>query len=100
MIHVTAHAVQRALQRVPGIKTEAEALALLSSPTVNKAAEFSPHGSIYVKLGTGQHIAVEDSTVVTVLPAGVDARMSSEAHRYRAFCRAYEIAHWRRDQAA
>lgn len=64
MIHVTAHAVERARERC-GFKSDAEAIAALSSQVVIAAARF---GAPYVKLGTGQRIALEGSVVVTVLP--------------------------------
>lgn len=67
MIHVrvTRHAAERCLERVNPRLTLAEAIDALSSTAIRRAVEF---GAPYVKLGTGQHVALEGSTVVTVLP--------------------------------
>lgn len=65
MIHVTAHAIERAIERL-GCATVAEAQALLTSPAIRSAAEF---GARYVRLGTGERIVLEGGCVVTVLPA-------------------------------
>jgi hypothetical protein len=68
MIRVTAHAIARAMERIPGLKSEAQALALLKSAAVTAAVDFAPRGSIYIRLASGNRIAVEDGNVVTVLP--------------------------------
>lgn len=65
MIHVTHHAITRAMERVPGIRTEAQARALLSTRAIDAAAHF---GAKYVRLGTGQRVVIECGSVVTVLP--------------------------------
>jgi len=95
-LHVTSHAIERAMERIPGCKCEDDAIHLLSSRAVAQAAEFAPAGSIYVRLATGNRIALEDGHVVTVLPCRVNPRkMSSEAQRYRAWMRAWAVAYWR-----
>jgi hypothetical protein len=66
MIHVTRHAADRYLERVDGRLTLAEAIEALSSPAIQRAAQF---GATCVRLGTGQRIVLEGSSVVTVLPA-------------------------------
>lgn len=93
MIRVTAHAIARAMERIPGLKSEAQALALLKSAAVTAAVDFAPRGSIYIRLASGNRIAVEDGNVVTVLPSHMNIRkLSSEAHRYRQRVRAEIIA--------
>lgn len=67
MIHVTRHAAERYLERVDGRLTMAEAIEALSSPAINRAAEF---GAPFVTLGTGQRVVLDGRCVVTVLPAG------------------------------
>ncbi len=65
MIHVTAHAVERAMERL-GIASPAEADAALRSRAIVHAAAF---GAPYVRLSGGQRVVLEGSNVVTVLPA-------------------------------
>lgn len=67
MVHVTQHAVDRALERVPGLKSEAEAYCLLTSWAVHQAVEF---GAPFIRLGTGQRIVLLEDRVITVLPRG------------------------------
>jgi hypothetical protein len=64
-VHVTRHAAERYLERVDPRLTMAEAIEALSSPTIRRAAEF---GAAYVRLGTGQRVALDGFVVVTVLP--------------------------------
>ena len=95
MIHITAHAIQRALERVPGLKSAHDARRLLSTEAVNQAAQFAAHADVWVRIGTGQHIAIRDGFVTTVLPSDLDMRkMSSAASRYRDYRRAHALAHW------
>lgn len=65
-LHVTSHAVERCIERVPGIKTEIEARAVLTSPTIHLAAD---EGVPFVKLGTGQHVVIDRHRIITVLPS-------------------------------
>lgn len=65
MIHITAHALLRAIERIPGITTEIEARAILGVAAVELAARF---GAPFVKLGTGQRVVLVDNRVVTILP--------------------------------
>jgi len=62
---VTAHAIERFQQRVANISREA-VLAILSSPTMQVAAQF---GARYVRLGTGHRVVLDGEKVITVLPA-------------------------------
>jgi hypothetical protein len=64
-VHVTDHAIERAIERIGC--TPAEAQTLLSSKSVRSAATF---GAPYVKLPGGQRIVLEGFNVVTVLPVG------------------------------
>jgi hypothetical protein len=64
-VHVTRRAAERYLERVDPRLTMAEAIEALSSPTIRRAAEF---GAAYVRLGTGQRVALDGFVVVTVLP--------------------------------
>lgn len=64
-VHVTRHAAERFIERVDARLTLSEAIAALSSPVIQRAAAF---GVAYVKLGTGQRVALEGHVVVTVLP--------------------------------
>jgi hypothetical protein len=64
-VRVTRHAAERYLERVNPRLTMAEAIEALSSPTIRRAAEF---GAAYVRLGTGQRVALDEFVVVTVLP--------------------------------
>lgn len=66
MVHITAHAVTRAMERIPGCKCEDDAKITLTSPAIVFAAEFGAH---YVRLGTGQRVVIEDHCIVTVLPS-------------------------------
>jgi hypothetical protein len=64
-LHGTRHAAERYLERVNPRLTMAEAIDALSSPTIRRAAEF---GAAYVRLGTGQRVALDGFVVVTALP--------------------------------
>ena len=64
MIRVSAHAVSRYRERVADVP-ETEAVEAMRSPAVQAAADF---GAPYVRLATGQRIAIENGVVVTVLP--------------------------------
>ncbi len=64
-LHVTAHAISRFRERVARV-SEAEARAALTSRTICLAAD---QHAPFVKLGTGQHVVIEDHRVITVLPA-------------------------------
>lgn len=70
MIHVTYHAVSRYRSRVAPVSYE-DALAALSSPTIQRAADF---GAPFVRLGTGQRVVIANGVVVTVLPAEAHSR--------------------------
>jgi hypothetical protein len=65
MIHITAHAIQRFIERVAKVSVQ-DARERLSSPAVIAAAKFGAH---YVRLGTGQRIVIQDGKVITVLPS-------------------------------
>ena len=62
-LHITTHAVERYQERVANVAEET-ARAALNSPAVRLAAQI---GAPYVKLGTGQRIALKGHSVVTVL---------------------------------
>lgn len=69
-LHITSHAVARYQERVQHVTVE-QAIAALSLPIVQRAAEF---GAPYVRLPTGQRIVIQGGAVVTVLPA--DAKIA------------------------
>jgi hypothetical protein len=64
-VRISSHAISRYRERVAPRLTMAEAIEALSSPTIRRAAEF---GAAYVRLGTGQRVALDGFVVVTVLP--------------------------------
>jgi hypothetical protein len=64
-LRVTRHAAERYLERVNPRLTLAEAIDVLQAPLIQRAAAF---GAAYVRLGTGQRIALDGHVVVTVLP--------------------------------
>jgi hypothetical protein len=64
-VRISSHAISRYRERVAPRLTMAEAIEALSSPAIRRAAEF---GAAYVRLGTGQRIALDGFVVVTVLP--------------------------------
>lgn len=63
-LHVSYHAIQRYQERIANV-TDDEARAVLSTPAIQAAAKF---GAMFVRLGTGHRIAIQNMTVVTVLP--------------------------------
>lgn len=65
MTHITRHAIERAIERVPGITSVEQAIAILSAPIFQRAIEF---GAKYVKLARGQRVVIENGRIVTVLP--------------------------------
>lgn len=60
----------RALERIPGIRTEDEARSILASPVFDIAADFAGLAECFVRIASGHRIVVRDHTIVTVLPAG------------------------------
>lgn len=68
MIHVSTHALDRARQRL-GARSDAEARAILTSPTVQRAVEFANGVEVFVRLASGPRVVIRDGVVITVLPA-------------------------------
>jgi len=64
-IHITAHAIERYIERVAPV-TPDEAREALDSAAVRCAAEI---GARFVRLSTGQRIVLQGHTVVTVMPS-------------------------------
>ena len=64
-IHITAHAIERYIERVAPV-TPDEAHAALDSAAVRCAAEI---GARFVRLHGGQRIVLQGCTVVTVMPS-------------------------------
>jgi hypothetical protein len=64
-LHVSGHAIERALERIDPRMSWEQAKALLSAPAIARAAAF---GAPYVRLGTGQRVVLDGFNVVTVLP--------------------------------
>lgn len=67
MLTISSHAIDRAMERLPGVRTEADAIAALDTPVTRRAAAF---GARYVRLGTGQRVVLDCDRIVTVLPKG------------------------------
>ena len=65
-LHVSQHAIDRFRERVANLPDQAIVDAL-STPAIQLAAALG--AECYVRLPSGQRIAVKDRTVVTVLPA-------------------------------
>lgn len=87
MIRVTYHAITRAMERIPGVCTEDQARALLSTKAIAAAANF---GAKYVRLGTGQRIVIEEGSVITVLPADTQVwKMGHTGDRIRQHARGW-----------
>lgn len=80
MLNITHHAIERALERLPGVRSEGEAIAALDTPATRLAAQI---GARYVRIATGQRIVVEHGIVVTVLPAHAAVQQFSSAHDRR-----------------
>lgn len=68
MIHVSRHALDRAKERVPGVRTDDEARALFAAEVFTIAAQFSHGCNCTVRLATGNRVALRDCCVITVLP--------------------------------
>lgn len=65
-LHVSQHAIDRFRERVANLPDQAIVNAL-STPAIQLAAALG--AECYVRLPSGQRIAVKGNTVVTVLPA-------------------------------
>lgn len=90
MIEIHQHAIQRAMQRIPGCLTEAHALAVLSTPAIEAAARF---GAKYVRLGSGHRVVIDQGKVITVLPRDTEMhKMGSKGDNYRQMCRGAVMA--------
>jgi hypothetical protein len=68
VIHVSTHALDRARQRL-GARSDAEARAILTGPAIQRAVEFANGVEVFVRLASGQRVAIRDGVVITVLPA-------------------------------
>lgn len=75
MIHLTHHAIERAVERIPGVQTEAEARQALSSTAIQLAIQI---GAPFVKLGTGQHVVIHEDRI-TILPEDTNLAKLSRA---------------------
>lgn len=64
--HVTSHAISRYIERIDPQADYDTAHAALSSPVIRQAVEF---GARFVRLGSGHRVVIEDSAIVTVMPA-------------------------------
>ncbi|GAM06345.1 hypothetical protein [Novosphingobium sp. MBES04] len=90
MIRITSHAITRAMERLPGIQSEAEAIAALDTPAVQCAAEFAKGAKVHVKRDTGQRIVIEDGKVTTVLPPNTwKHKLGTEWDRIRQHARGW-----------
>ncbi len=97
MIHITRHAIDRCIERVPGTTTEDQARTLLSSRAILAAAQF---GAKYVRLGTGHRVVIEEGRVTTVLPTNTHTwKMGSRWDRIRQHARGWAKL-YREDNAA
>ena len=67
MIHVSTHALDRARQRL-GARSDAEARAILTGPTIQRAVEFANGVEVFVRLASGPRVVIRDGVVITVLP--------------------------------
>lgn len=65
MIRVARHAIDRYRERVADIPEDEARTQIVRAVENARAIEF---GAPYVKLGTGQHIVIENGVIVTVLP--------------------------------
>lgn len=69
VLRVTAHAIERAMERIPGIESEAQAREVLERPVIHFAADLAGDADCFVRLTTGERICIRDHTVLTVYPA-------------------------------
>ena len=69
MTHITNHALSRAMERIPGLRTEDEARSLLAGPVFDIAADFAGLAECFVRIASGHRIVVRDHAIVTVLAA-------------------------------
>lgn len=95
-ITITQHAIKRCIERIPGIFTEESARAALSTKAIERAAQF---GAKYVRLGTGQRVVIENSRIITVLPADTNVwKLGEQGDRRRIHTRGWVAfhrgAHW------
>lgn len=65
-LHISSHAISRYIERCDPLADYDTAVAALSSPVIQQAADF---GAQFVRLGTGHRVVIEQHTVVTVMPA-------------------------------
>lgn len=79
-LHITRHALERALERVPGITSEEEARAILNTNLIARTADFAGHAECHVRLGTGQRVALAGQCIITVLPAAPKRRCKKGKH--------------------
>ena len=87
MLTITSHAINRAMERLPNVRSEGEAIAALDTIAVRRAAEF---GARYVRLPTGQRVVLEGGTITTVLPRGAHTwKVSSHWDRIRQHARGW-----------
>lgn len=87
MLIITSHAIDRAIERLPGVRTDGEAIAALDTPATRCAAKI---GAKYVRLGTGQRIVIENGIVTTVLPSDtLTYKLGSQWDRIRQHARGW-----------
>lgn len=66
--NITAHALQRAVERIPGCTCADDAIAILSSQAIAAAMQFAHGNQCFVRLPTGNRVVIKGNAVVTVMP--------------------------------
>ena len=66
--NITAHALQRAVERIPGCSCADDAFAILSSEVIAAAMQFARGSQCLVRLPTGNRVLIRDSAIITVMP--------------------------------
>lgn len=65
---ITRHAIERAIERIPGCASEDDALRILTTAMIDKARAFAGNNSCIVRMSTGNRIVISAGVVKTVLP--------------------------------
>lgn len=68
MIRLTTHALERAVERIPGCADVDHAARILSAEVVGLAGMFAAGCTCFVRLSTGNRLVIVDGAVITVLP--------------------------------
>lgn len=67
-VPITRHAIERAIERVPGCASAEQAVSILTSGMIDLAVRFAGEQLCIVRIPTGNRVVISNGVIKTVLP--------------------------------